>query len=78
MNCVEVDVVADVEADVHRPREGRAHVVARLGEARPAPGRLIGVAILQQLDHDVVELDEPHVQALRAASEIRDRPSSAD
>ena len=38
----------------------------------PFPARLVGVSILQQFDHDVVELDEPHVQALRAASEIRD------
>ena len=50
---------------------GRAHVIARLGEAGAAAGRLIGVAILQQLDHDVVELDEPHVQPLRAAAQVR-------
>ena len=33
---------------------------------------MLGVAVLQQLDHHVVELDEPHVQALRAASQVRD------
>ena len=53
------------------PRERRAHVVARLGEAVAAAGGLLGVAILQQLDHDVVELDEAHVQPLRAAAQIR-------
>ena len=38
--------------------------------------RLIGVAILQQLDHDIVELDEAHVEPLRAAPQVgnTDRP----
>ena len=42
---------------------------AKLGAAA---GGLLGVAVLQQLDHDIVELDEAHVQALRAASQVRD------
>lgn len=32
--------------------------------------RLVRVAILQKLDDDVVELDEAHVEPLRAASQI--------
>ena len=32
---------------------------------------LIGIAVLQQLDHDIVELDEAHVEALRTTAEIR-------
>ena len=68
---VEVDVVADVEADVHRARIGRAHMVARLGEAVAAAHRLVGIAILQQLDHHIVELHEAHVEPLLAAGEVR-------
>ena len=36
----------------------------------PLPCGLIGVAVLQQLDHHVVELDEAHVEPLRPAGEI--------
>ena len=36
----------------------------------PLPAGCCRVAILQQLDDDVVELDEAHVQPLRAAAEV--------
>ena len=39
--------------------------------ASRAAHRLVGVPILEQLDHDVVELDEPHVEALGAAPQVR-------
>jgi hypothetical protein len=32
---------------------------------------LLCVAILQQLDHDIVELDEAHIQPLRVPLEVR-------
>jgi hypothetical protein len=68
----EIDIVADVKADVHHAREGRAHVIERLGEARAAAGGLLGIPVLQELDHDIVELDEAHVQAQPAAPQVRD------
>jgi hypothetical protein len=53
-------------------RKGGTHVVERLRERGAAARGLLGVAVLQQLDHDIVELDEANVQALRAAAQIRD------
>ena len=67
---VEVDIVANIKADMHRARIGGAHVFARFGEAVAAALGLIGVAVLQQFDHHVVELDEAHVEPLRPAGEI--------
>lgn len=57
---------------MHHSWEGGTHVIERLGKARAAAGGLLGVAVLQQFDHDVVELDEPHVQPLRPASQVGD------
>ena len=68
---VEIDVVANVKADMHHAGKGRAHVVERLGKGGTAAGGLLGVAVLQQLDYHIVELDEANVQTLCAASEVR-------
>ena len=59
---VEIDVVANVKANVHHSREGGAHVAEGLGEDGAAARGLLGVAVLQQLDHDIVELDEAHIE----------------
>ena len=73
---IEVDVVANMEADVHHSRERRAHMLHGLRESFGTTHRLVGIAILQEFDHDVVELDEPHVEALGAIPQIgyADRP----
>ena len=46
-------------------------MVARLGPTVAAADWLLGIAVLQELDHDVVELHEAHVEALIATLEIR-------
>src|SRR5262245_37288484 len=69
---VEIDVIADVEADMHRAGVGGAHMFPGLRPAVAAAHRLSRVAILQQLDDDVVELDEAHVQPLRATPKVGD------
>lgn len=42
----------------------------RRREAAAAALRLAAVALLQQLDHHIVELDEAHVEALGAAAQV--------
>src|SRR5262249_36880750 len=73
---VEVDVIANVETDVHHPRKSRTHMLQRLREAVRAAHWLVGVAILQQLDDDIVKLDKAHVQPLLPAPEIGDSQCS--
>ncbi len=47
-------------------------MVPGLGEAVAAAHRLVRIAILEQFDHGVVELDEPDIESLCAAPEIGD------
>jgi hypothetical protein len=47
---------------IDRGRPG--YVVPRLGLAVAAAHRLPGLAVLQELDHEVVELDEADVEPL--------------
>ena len=47
-------------------------MIERLGKRSAAAGRLRSVAVLQELDHDVVELDEADVESLGAVLEIGD------
>jgi hypothetical protein len=68
---VEVDIVANVEANVHRARIGRTHVVSRLSPAVSASHLLLHIAILQELKDHVVELHETDIQPLLAALEVR-------
>src|SRR5215468_752781 len=46
-------------------------MIARLGPAVPASHWLPRVAVMQQLEHDVVELHEAHVETLLSTPEVR-------
>ena len=45
-------------------------MIERLGKRGAAAGGLLRVAVLQQLDHDIVELDEAHIEPLCSASQV--------
>ncbi len=67
---IEIDIVANMKTDVHHAGESRAHVVEWLSESVGTAHGLLGIAILKQFDHDIVELDETNIQTLRAASQV--------
>ena len=68
---VEIDIATNVEADMHGSWIGRAHVIPGLGPAIVVSHRLRCVTVLQQLYDDIIELDEPHIQTLRAVLQVR-------
>ncbi len=76
---VEIDVVPECGKQMCIMR-GKAGLMCSSGSAKAAPLPAVCSAsrYLQELDHHVVELDEAHVQTLRAASKIRNAHARAD
>src|SRR5262249_1450011 len=67
---VEVDIVSDVEADMHGSGIGRARQIMRTGETVDSGPRRLPVMILEKLDDHVVELDKANIQPLRSAAQV--------
>src|SRR5262249_48603474 len=65
-----IHVIANVEADMHRPRICWAHVIARFRPAVSISHGLFSSAILQEFNHEIIELDEADIQSLRTVFQV--------